>query len=624
MTYGLLDKIDSPKDIKALSLEELRELCSQLRSYMIDCCAVNPGHLGSSLGAVELIVGLHKVYDTPQDKIVFDVGHQAYAHKILTGRREAFKSNRKREGISGFTRREESVYDAFGVGHSSTSISAALGLATAARLQGSDEKVVAVIGDGALTGGLAYEGLNNAGASKADLLVVLNDNNFSIDRNLGAVHEHLLRLTTNATYNRIKTHLWNRIGENGFRNTIRSIVANAKHSIIKQSGGDIFEAMGFRYFGPIDGNDMEQVLETLQKIKNLPGPRVLHIITTKGKGYAPAERQQTIWHAPGTFDPETGARICNSDGVSRYQDVFGEVLTDLASKDESIVGITPAMSSGCGMNVFAKAYPDRFFDVGIAEEHAVTFSAGLAARGMRPFCNIYSSFSQRAYDQIIHDVALQNLPVVLCFDRAGLVGEDGATHHGCYDMAAYRSVPNAVIAVPSDEVELKNMMYTASRIQSGPFIIRYPRGKGENAPWKESEYEVCEVGRGVCVLEGKDVAVVAAGPVLYEARKAIHSVEVGTGKKVSLYNIRYVKPVDTALLDRICKDHKTIITVEDGCVEGGLHGAVAEYVAEVAPGVRVIPIGVPDRFIAQDTQKNQRAECGLTADAIEDRIRKVL
>ena len=624
MTYGLLDKIDSPKDIKALSLEELRELCSQLRSYMIDCCAVNPGHLGSSLGAVELIVGLHKVYDTPQDKIVFDVGHQAYAHKILTGRREAFKSNRKREGISGFTRREESVYDAFGVGHSSTSISAALGLATAARLQGSDEKVVAVIGDGALTGGLAYEGLNNAGASKADLLVVLNDNNFSIDRNLGAVHEHLLRLTTNATYNRIKTHLWNRIGENGFRNTIKSIVANAKHSIIKQSGGDIFEAMGFRYFGPIDGNDMEQVLETLQKIKNLPGPRVLHIITTKGKGYAPAERQQTIWHAPGTFDPETGARISNSDGVSRYQDVFGDVLTDLASKDESIVGITPAMSSGCGMNVFAKAYPDRFFDVGIAEEHAVTFSAGLAARGMRPFCNIYSSFSQRAYDQIIHDVALQNLPVVLCFDRAGLVGEDGATHHGCYDMAAYRSVPNAVIAVPSDEVELKNMMYTASRIQSGPFIIRYPRGKGENAPWKESEYEVCEVGRGVCVLEGKDVAVVAAGPVLYEARKAIHSVEVGTGKKVSLYNIRYVKPVDTALLDRICKDHKTIITVEDGCVEGGLHGAVAEYVAEVAPGVRVIPIGIPDRFIAQDTQKNQRAECGLTADAIEDRIRNVL
>ena len=624
MTYGLLDKIDSPKDIKALSLEELRELCSQLRSYMIDCCAVNPGHLGSSLGAVELIVGLHKVYDTPRDKIVFDVGHQAYAHKILTGRREAFKSNRKREGISGFTRREESVYDAFGVGHSSTSISAALGLATAARLQGSDEKVVAVIGDGALTGGLAYEGLNNAGASKADLLVVLNDNNFSIDRNLGAVHEHLLRLTTNATYNRIKTRLWNRIGENGFRNTIRSIVANAKHSIIKQSGGDIFEAMGFRYFGPIDGNDMEQVLETLQKIKNLPGPRVLHIITTKGKGYAPAERQQTIWHAPGTFDPETGARICNSDGVSRYQDVFGEVLTDLASKDESIVGITPAMSSGCGMNVFAKAYPDRFFDVGIAEEHAVTFSAGLAARGMRPFCNIYSSFSQRAYDQIIHDVALQNLPVVLCFDRAGLVGEDGATHHGCYDMAAYRSVPNAVIAVPSDEVELKNMMYTASRIQSGPFIIRYPRGKGENAPWKESEYEVCEVGRGVCVLEGKDVAVVAAGPVLYEARKAVRSVEAGTGKNVSLYNIRYVKPVDTALLDRICKDHKTIITVEDGCVEGGLHGAVAEYVADVAPGVRVIPIGVPDRFIAQDTQKNQRAECGLTADAIEDLIRKVL
>ena len=624
MTYGLLDKIDSPKDIKALSLEELRELCSQLRSYMIDCCSVNPGHLGSSLGTVELIVGLHKVYNAPEDKIVFDVGHQAYAHKILTGRREAFRKNRKKDGISGFPRREESPFDAFGVGHSSTSISAALGLATAARLRGTKEKVVALIGDGALTGGLAYEGLNNAGASKADLLVVLNDNNFSIDRNLGAVHEHLLRLTTNATYNKIKNHIWNRVGETGFRNTIKSWVANAKYSIIKRSGGDIFEALGFRYFGPIDGNDIEQVVSTLEKIKNLPGPRVLHVITTKGKGYAPAEQQQTIWHAPGTFDPETGARISDSDGVSRYQDVFGEVLTDLASRDESIVGITPAMSSGCGMNVFANQFPDRFFDVGIAEEHAVTFSAGLAAAGMRPFCNIYSSFSQRAYDQIIHDVALQNLPVVLCLDRAGLVGEDGATHHGCYDMAAYRSIPNAVIAAPADEVELKNMMYTASRIQSGPFIIRYPRGKGENAPWRTSEYQICEIGKGVCVAEGRDVAVIVAGPVLSAAREAVMNLKSETGREVSLYNIRYVKPLDCSLLDEICATHKAILTVEDGCVEGGLHGAVAEYVGACAPQVRVLASGIPDRFIAQDTQNNQRAECGLTAVDIAERIRELL
>ncbi|MGN0190804.1 MAG: transketolase C-terminal domain-containing protein, partial [Candidatus Cryptobacteroides sp.] len=385
-----------------------------------------------------------------------------------------------------------------------------------------------------------------------------------------------------------------------------------------------FEALGFRYFGPIDGNDIGQVVSTLEKIKNLPGPRVLHMITTKGKGYAPAERQQTIWHAPGTFDPETGARISTSDGVSRYQDVFGAVLTDLAARDASIVGITPAMASGCGMNVFAGKYPDRFFDVGIAEEHAVTFAAGLAAAGMRPFCNIYSSFSQRAYDQIIHDVALQNLPVVLCFDRAGLVGEDGATHHGCYDMAAYRCIPNVVIGVPSDEVELKNMMYTASRIESGPFIIRYPRGKGENAPWQDSEYGICEIGRGVRLEDGRDVAVVVAGPVLSAAREAVLRVGSETGKKVSLYNIRYIKPFDYALLDEICATHRTILTVEDGCVEGGLHGAVAEYVGAVAPGVRVVATGIPDRFIAQDTQKNQRAECGLTAEAIGARIRELL
>ena len=619
----MLENINSPQDIKNLDPEQLKTLCAEIRDYMIECCAVNPGHLGSSLGAVELIVGLHKVYDTPKDKIVFDVGHQAYAHKILTGRRDAFKGNRKKDGISGFPRMDESPYDSFGVGHSSTSISAALGLATAARLGGSDERVVALIGDGALTGGLAYEGLNNAGASKADLLVIVNDNNFSIDRNIGAMHEHLLNLTTSATYNRIKTHIWNAIGENGLRNTIRSLVANAKHSIIKGSGGDIFEALGFRYFGPIDGNDISQVVSTLEKIRDLKGPRVLHAITTKGKGYAPAEQQQTIWHAPGTFDPETGERLSSKGGASRYQDVFGQTLCDLAKENPKIVGVTPAMASGCGMGTFAKDFPDRFFDVGIAEEHAVTFSAALAAGGLRPFCNIYSSFSQRAYDQIIHDVALQSLPVVLCLDRAGLVGEDGATHHGCFDIAAYRSIPLAVVAVPADEAELRNMMYTASLQATGPFIIRYPRGCGENTPWKDSEFSVCEVGRGVKVSEGEKIAVIAAGPLVHRADEAIRGFAAENGWTPSLYNIRYVKPLDEALLEEACAGHSAILTLEEGCTEGGLHGAVAEYVAEHHPGIRVVCGGIPDRFVPQGKQCEQRAECGIDAEGIAARLREL-
>lgn len=615
---SLLDGINSPADIKSLSVPQLEQLCSELRDYMIECCSVNPGHLGSSLGAVELIVGLHKVYDTPDDKIVFDVGHQAYAHKILTGRRDVFRSNRRKDGISGFPRIEESPFDAFGVGHSSTSISAALGLATAARMEGRDDKIVAVIGDGALTGGLAYEGLNNAGASKADLLVIVNDNNFSIDRNLGAMHEHLLHLTTNATYNRIKTHVWNAIGENGLRDALKNWTANAKHSIIKGSGGDIFEALGFRYFGPIDGNDIEQVVSTLQKIRCLGGPRVLHVITKKGKGYAPAERQQTIWHAPGVFDPETGERLSDKSGVSRYQDVFGATLLNLAESNPKIVGVTPAMASGCGMNLLAQKMPDRFFDVGIAEEHAVTFSAGLAAGGLRPFCNIYSSFSQRAYDQIIHDVALQNLPVVICLDRAGLVGEDGATHHGCYDIAAYRCVPNAVIAVPADEVELKNMMYSASLHNGGPFIIRYPRGCGENAPWKTSEYELLLPGRGQRVISGREIAVIAAGPSVWRAKEAISGFFEEKGWKPSLYNIRYVKPLDLELLRNACVGHRTIVTIEEGCLSGGLHGAVSEYIAEFNPGVKVIGIGIPDVFVGQATQSEQREQCGLTPRRILD------
>lgn len=612
----LLDTIDSPSDIRKFTTEQLQQLCGEIRDYMIECCAVNPGHLGSSLGAVELIVALHAVYDTPSDKIVFDVGHQAYAHKILTGRREAFRNNRKKDGISGFPRIAESPFDAFGVGHSSTSISAALGIATAARLSGRKEKAVAVIGDGALTGGLAYEGLNNAGASKADLLVIVNDNNFSIDRNLGAMHEHLLHLTTNATYNRIKTRVWDVLGENGIRELLKNWTSNAKHSIIKESGGDVFEALGFRYFGPIDGNDISQVVTTLRKIKDLGGPRVLHLITKKGKGYAPAEQQQAIWHAPGIFDPETGERLRSTNGVSRYQDVFGQTLLELARSNPKIVGITPAMASGCGMNLLAREMPERFFDVGIAEEHAVTFSAGLAAGGMRPFCNIYSSFSQRAYDQIIHDVALQNLPVTLCLDRAGLVGEDGATHHGCYDMAAYRCIPNAVIAVPADEAELRNMMYTASSYDGGPFIIRYPRGYGENVSWKDAEFEKLEPGRGVRLVEGRDIAVIAAGPFAYRAAEAAGTFALQNGFSPSVYNIRYVKPVDGSILEEACAKHRVVITVEDGCIAGGLHGAVAEFAADRGLDVKICPLGIPDRFISQASQKEQRTECSLTSEGI--------
>ncbi len=612
----MLENINSPQDIKKLDLPQLEQLCAEVRDYMIECCSVNPGHLGSSLGAVELIVGLHAVYDTPHDKIVFDVGHQAYAHKILTGRREAFRNNRRKDGISGFPKIDESPYDAFGVGHSSTSISAALGLAVASRLRGDDEKIVAVIGDGALTGGLAYEGLNNAGASKADLLVIVNDNNFSIDKNLGAMHEHLLNLTTNATYNRIKTHIWNAIGENGLRKTLRHWISNAKHSIIRKSGGDVFESLGFRYFGPIDGNDIGQVVTTLRKIRDLGGPRVLHVITKKGKGYAPAEKQQAIWHAPGLFDPETGERVPKKGGASRYQDVFGATLLELAEKNPAVVGITPAMASGCGMNLFAEKMPERFFDVGIAEEHAVTFSAGLAAGGLRPFCDIYSSFSQRAYDQIIHDVALQNLPVVICLDRAGLVGEDGATHNGCYDISAYRSVPNVVIAVPADEMELKNMMFTASKAEGGPFIIRYPRGCGENVPWKDRTCELLEPGLGARVIDGHGIAIIAAGPSLYRAKEAAEKFSELQGYSPSLYNIRYIKPIDFALLQEACTGHRTVVTVEDGCVAGGLFGAVSEYVAGNGLDVKVCGLGIPDRFIQQASQAEQRESCGLSSGRI--------
>lgn len=619
--YRLLEKINSPSDIKGLSIEDLKALCAEIRDYMIDCCATNPGHLGSSLGAVELIVAMHYIYDTPNDNIVFDVGHQSYAHKILTGRRELFRKNRKKDGISGFTRRAESIYDVFGAGHSSTSISAALGLAKAAEMEGNNRKTVALIGDGALSGGLAFEGINNAGISKTDILVIINDNNISIDKNIGGIHEHLLKLTTHPGYNRLKKSVWDMIGEGKFRELIQNFVVTTKSHLVHDSGGALFEALGFRYFGPIDGNDIRQTIDALARLKDMKGPRILHTITTKGKGYAPAEEDQTIWHAPGMFDPVTGKRIMPSKpGVSRYQDVFGEVLLELARKDKRIVGVTPAMASGCGMNILAKEMPDRFFDVGIAEEHAVTFSAGLAAGGMKPFCNIYSSFSQRAYDQIIHDVALQKLGVVLCLDRSGLVGEDGATHHGNFDINAYRCIPDTIIAAPKDEIELKNLMYTASLTEEGPFIIRYPRGYGEGLDWRNAEFRLLEKGKSEMIADGEKVAIIGVGPVVNRAAEAAAEYREKNGTGPAVYNIRYIKPLDTEMMERILAEFRSIITIEDGSLAGGVYGAVCEYAAEKGKMTRIRGIGIPDRFISQGTQQELREECGLSKENIRKTI----
>jgi len=617
--YELLDQINSPADIKRLSMGQLRTLCAELRQYIIEVCSTNPGHLASSLGAVELIVGMHYVYDAPDDKLVFDVGHQAYAHKILTGRREAFRTMRTKDGISGFPNRSESPYDVFGVGHSSTSVSAALGLAEAARLQGRHDKVVALIGDGAMTGGLAFEGLNNAGASRADLMVILNDNNQSIEGNTGAVHRYLLNITTSRSYNQVKARIWNLLGDNRFRRFLQRWVRALKSWFVGKPGGALFESLGFRYFGPIDGNDIEEVVETLRKLHGLSGPRLLHCFTVKGKGYAPAEADPVTWHAPGHFDPATGERRHAPHTRDRYQDVFGEVLCELAEADPSVVGVTPAMAQGCGMSRLAAAHPDRFFDVGIEEEHAVTFSAGLAAGGMKPFCNIYSAFSQRAYDQIIHDVALQRLPVVLCFDRAGLVGEDGATHHGAFDLAAYRSIPDVIISAPRDEVQLKHLMYTAWKHGTGPFIIRYPRGMGEGTPWRETEGQVLPVGTGETLLEGSEVAILGLGPVV---NRALTAAQRWPGR-VGVYDLRFLKPLDTALLSAVAARYRHIITVEDGCLAGGLFGAVSEFLAGSGSHATLEGIGIPDRVIPQARQAEQYAECGLDPEGIEKSLKKV-
>ncbi|MBQ5936168.1 MAG: 1-deoxy-D-xylulose-5-phosphate synthase [Bacteroidales bacterium] len=621
---GLLETISDPAEIRSLDNTQLAQLCSELRAYIITCCAENPGHIGASLGAVEIAVAIHKVFDTPTDKVVWDVGHQAYAHKILTGRKEAFKQNRKYHGISGFPRRDESPYDAFGTGHSSTSISAALGMAVAAQLEGKHEHVIAVIGDGAMSGGLAFEGLNNAGSLNADLLVILNDNQISIDKNIGALHNYLLRVTTAEGYNRLKKSVWDRLGAGRIRRWVQKIVKNTKRSLIRTEGGtlSLFDALGFRYFGPIDGNDIASMTYMLERLKAIPGPKLLHVITTKGKGYAPAEEDQTIWHAPGTFNVETGKRTGKKRDVAKFQEVFGTTLLDLAREDSRIVGITPAMATGCSMNIMQKEMPERVFDVGIAEQHAVTFSAGLAAEGMLPFCNIYSSFSQRAYDNVIHDVALQNLKVILCLDRGGLVGEDGATHHGAFDLAAFRPVPNLTLCAPLNEAQLRDLMYSATQAGYGPTVIRYPRGYGNGTPWRDRTFTYIEPGTAVKLHEGNGVALLSIGAIGTEGARAVERASREAGIEVLHFDMRFLKPVDTRALEEACSKASRIITLEDGVCEGGLYSVVAEFIASRGLDCTLTGLGIPDRFIEQGTPAELYAECGFDADSVYRAILK--
>ena len=616
--YKYLDKISSPDDLKRLAVSELAMVCAELRQYIVECCAVNPGHLGSSLGAVELAVAIHYVYDTPTDRLVWDVGHQAYAHKILTGRREAFVKNRTYGGISGFPRMAESDYDAFGGGHSSVSISAAFGMAKAIELQGGKEHVVAVIGDGALTGGLAFEALNNAGVSPTtDLLVVLNDNEMSIDVPAGALDRYLVRISTSKMYNALKRRLWRLLSvAPPVLNFIRWSGNAIKQGLLKNS--NLFESLNLRYFAPVDGHDVEELVHTLRGLKHIGGPKLLHIKTRKGKGYAPAEADPAVWHAPGKFDVESGERIKTSYAASRYQDVFGETLLDLARRDQRIVGITPAMPSGCSLNIMMREMPHRCFDVGIAEGHAVTFSAGLAAAGQRPFCNIYSSFMQRAYDNVIHDIALQKLPVVLCLDRAGIVGEDGATHHGAFDMAYFGCVPNLTIAAPRNELMLRNMMYTATQIDS-PSVIRYPRGIGEGVEWRGVAFERVEVGKGECLKEGKDVAIIAVGTM---AGVALRSAEESK-RSVAVYDLRYVKPLDEELIIYIARHFERIITIEDGIIRGGVGESIAALLARNGLIPKIVNLGIDDYFVEHGKPSELYAECGYDSQSLKRIIENI-
>ena len=616
-TYRHLNNVDSPAELRLMSVSELREYVDELRRYIIECCAVNPGHLGSSLGTVELATALHYVYNTPQDRIVWDVGHQAYAHKIITGRRNAFITNRKRGGISGFPRMAESEYDNFGAGHSSVSISAAFGIAKAMELQNKKSHVVAVIGDGALTGGLAFEGLNNAGASpQTDILVILNDNEMSIDKPSGALDRYLLHISTSKWYNRFKRSLWGILAKVPPVLKLARRTGNAvKHGILRNS--NLFESLNFRYFGVVDGHNLEQLIDVLKSLKDIGGPKLLHIKTIKGKGYAPAESDPSVWHAPGCFDLATGKRATTTYSADRYQDVFGQTLLDLARIDERIVGITPAMPSGCSMNIMMREMPERCFDVGIAEGHAVTFSAGLAAAGSRPFCNIYSSFMQRAYDNVIHDVALQNLPVVMCLDRAGLVGEDGATHHGAFDIAYFSCVPNLTIAAPRNEWQLRQMMYAASKANR-PTVIRYPRGLGEGVEWRDTEFVELDT-RGEELKTGNDIAIIATGPM---ANVALRAAEQST-RSVAVYDLRYVKPLDEELLNTIGSRFERVITIEDGAVRGGVGEAIAAHFSRHGYTLRVENLGIGDTFIEHGKPAELYADCAYDEEALLKTIERI-
>ena len=609
--YKRLMAVDSPDDLRRLSREELKAYSEELRRYIVECCAVNPGHLGSSLGTVELTVALHYVYATPDDRIVWDVGHQAYAHKIITERRDAFLRNRMRGGISGFPRIEESRYDAFGAGHASVSISAAFGMAKALEMQGRGDHVVAVIGDGALTGGLAFEGLNNAGASpKTDILVILNDNEMSIDKPSGALDRYLVRMSTSRWYNNLKNTLWRGLAVvPPVHRLVRKAGNAVKQGLLQNS--NLFESLNFRYFGPVDGHNIDELIRTFEALKQIGGPKLLHVKTTKGKGYAPAEADPAVWHAPGRFDVATGERIKGSYAAARYQDVFGQTLLDLAREDERIVGITPAMPSGCSMNIVMRQMPERCFDVGIAEGHAVTFSAGIAAAGGRPFCNIYSSFMQRAYDNVIHDVALQKLPVVLCLDRAGIVGEDGATHHGAFDLAYFGCVPNVVIAAPRNEWMLRQMMYTASKADY-PTVVRYPRGVGEGVEWENTPFEGVEVGCGERLREGQDVAIVAIGTMANVALRAAER----SKHSVAVYDLRYAKPLDDRLLREVGERFKRVITIEDGIIRGGVGEAVVAHLSREGFTPRVKNLGIDDCFVEQGKPAELYADCGYDEEAL--------
>lgn len=628
--YPLLKQINSPSDLRKLPEEKLLQVCSELREFIIDAVSCNPAHFGASLGVVELTVALHYALNTPEDKLIWDVGHQAYGHKILTGRRELFHSNRKYKGISGFPSIFESDYDAFGVGHSSTSISAALGIAEAYKQQGvTGRQVVAVIGDGSMTAGLAFEGLNNMASLHANVLVVLNDNNMAIDPNVGGLSDYLVDIATSRTYNKVRRDLIKGIGK------LKLVGPRSKEMIVKVNNSiknlltrqtNIFEGLNIRYFGPVDGHDVVRLAGVLKDMKNIPGPKVLHVITKKGKGFKLAEENQTAWHAPGgRFDKLTGLITEESSGSTakppKFQDVFGHTILELARQNDKIVGITPAMPTGCSLNIMMQAMPDRAFDVGIAEQHAVTFSAGLAISGMIPFCNIYSSFMQRAFDQVIHDVAIQKLNVVMCLDRSGLVGADGATHHGAYDLAFLRSIPNLVISSPMDEIELRNLMYTAQLPNKGPFVIRYPRGVGSNEDWRQPFSEI-DTGKGRCLRRGKKVAVLTLGPLGVKVARVCKEL-AQQGIEVGHYDVRFVKPLDEQMLHEVFSSYTTVLTIEDGAIAGGMGSAILEFMSENGYQCKVKRLGIPDRFVEHGSQMALYKEIGLDMESIRGLIEEL-